>query len=116
MKGQITLDVALTGDLAAPRMNGTAKLAQGDIQDYTLGAHLSDVEALLEAVGDTLRIASLTAHAGTGTISGSGTVGVLAPGHPVDLKLTAPELNVIWSMLYACRIRAGEMPVGPDVL
>ena len=99
VKGQITLDVAVTGDLGAPRMNGTAKLAQGDIQDYTLGAHLSDVEALLEAAGDTVRISSLTAQAGPGTVSGSGTVGVLAPGHPVDLKLTARNARPLASDL-----------------
>ena len=89
VKGQITLDVAVTGTLATPRIDGNAKLAQGDIQDYTLGAHLTDVEAQLQAAGDTVRIVSFTAHAGTGTVSASGSVGALAPDRPVDVKLTA---------------------------
>jgi translocation and assembly module TamB len=89
VKGQITLDVAVTGTLATPRIDGNAKLAQGDIQDYTLGAHLTDVEAQLQAAGDTVRIASFTAHAGTGTVSASGTVGAFVPDRPVDVKLTA---------------------------
>jgi translocation and assembly module TamB len=89
VKGQITLDVAVTGTRAAPRIDGNAKLAQGDIQDYALGAHLSDVEAQLQAAGDTVRIVSFTAHAGTGTVSATGTVGALAPDRPVDVKLTA---------------------------
>jgi len=89
VKGQIALDVAITGTRAAPRIDGNAKLAQGDMQDYTLGAHLSDVEAQLQAAGDTVRIVSFTAHAGPGTVSASGTVGALAPDRPVNVKLTA---------------------------
>ena len=89
VKGQITLDVAVTGTRVAPRIDGNAKLAQGDMQDYTLGAHLSDVEAQLQAAGDTVRIVSFTAHAGTGTVSASGTVGALAPDRPVNVTLTA---------------------------
>ena len=89
VKGQITLDLAVTGTRAAPKIDGNAKLAQGDLQDYTLGAHLSDVEAQLQAAGDTVRIVSFTAHAGPGTVSVSGTVGALAPDRTVDLKVTA---------------------------
>ena len=92
VKGQITLDVAVTGTRVAPRIDGNAKLAQGDMQDYTLGAHLSDVEAQLQAAGDTVRIVSFTAHAGTGTVSASGTVGALAPDRPVNVTLTAQTL------------------------
>ncbi|HEX5326754.1 MAG TPA: translocation/assembly module TamB domain-containing protein, partial [Acetobacteraceae bacterium] len=50
---------------------------------------LSDVSARMVAAGDTLRIDSLTAHAGTGTLGGSGTIGVLAPGMPVNITLRA---------------------------
>ncbi|TMG79790.1 MAG: DUF490 domain-containing protein, partial [Betaproteobacteria bacterium] len=99
VKGQVTLDVAVTGNLATPRIDGTAKLAQGEIQDYTLGAHLTDMEALLQASGDTVRIASLTAHAGPGTVSASGTVGVLASGRPVDVTLTARNARLLASDL-----------------
>ena len=89
VKGQVSLDVALSGNLAAPRIDGSARLVRGEIQDYTLGAHLTNVEALIQAAGDSMRIASFTAHAGSGTVSASGTVGLLAAGRPVDLKLTA---------------------------
>ena len=44
---------------------------------------------MIEAAGDTLRIASFTAEAPPGTVSASGTIGVLAPGRPVDVKITA---------------------------
>ena len=89
VKGQTSLDVAVSGNFAAPRIDGSAKLVQGEIQDYTLGAHLTNVEALIQAAGDSVRIASFTAQAGSGTVSASGTVGLFAAGRPVDLKLTA---------------------------
>jgi translocation and assembly module TamB len=99
VKGQISLDLAVSGNFAMPRIDGSAKLAQGEIQDYALGAHLTNVEALIQATGDTLRIASLTAQAGPGTVSASGTVGLLAAGRPVDVKLTARNARALASDL-----------------
>ena len=89
VKGQITVDLGVRGALATPRVTGNLRLAGGEIQDHALGAHLNGIEGLIEADGDTIRIASLTARAGPGTLAASGSVGVLAPGRPVDLKLTA---------------------------
>ena len=99
VKGQISLDVAVSGTVAAPRIDGSARIAQGEIQDYTLGAHLTGVEALIQAADDSLRIASFTAQAGSGTVSASGTVGLLAAGRPVDLKLTARNARALASDL-----------------
>jgi translocation and assembly module TamB len=95
VKGQAALDVALSGSFAAPRVDGSAKLTQGEIQDYTLGAQLTSVEALVQAAGDSVRIASLTARAGAGSVSASGTIGLLATGRPVDLKLTAQNARAL---------------------
>ncbi len=89
VKGQITVDIGIRGALAAPRISGNVRVAGGEIQDHALGAQLTKIEALIEADGDSVRIASLTAHAGPGTVSASGTVGVLVPGRPVDVRLTA---------------------------
>jgi translocation and assembly module TamB len=89
VKGKITVDLGVGGTLAALRADGNLGLADGEIQDYALGAQLTKVDALIEAAGDTVRIASFTAHAGSGTISASGTVGVFVSGRPVDVKITA---------------------------
>jgi translocation and assembly module TamB len=89
VKGKVTLDVAASGSFNAPRIDGTLRLADGELQDYALGAQLTKVEAVLEASGDTVRIASLTAQAGSGTVSATGSVGVFASGRPVDVKITA---------------------------
>lgn len=104
VKGQVTLDLAVTGTPAAPRIDGSARLAQGEIQDYPLGAHFTDVEALLQASGDTVRIERLTARAGPGTISASGTVGVLDPSLPVDVKLTARTARPLASDLLSATV------------
>jgi translocation and assembly module TamB len=89
VRGQVTLDTTVTGTIAAPNVAGSARLAGGDVQDYTSGLHLSDVAVRLEGSGTTLRIAQFSAKAGPGTISASGNIGILAPGMPVDLTITA---------------------------
>ena len=89
VKGKMTVDLHLSGTLDKPHIDGTLRIADGELQDYALGAHLTKVNAVFEAAGDTVRIASFTADASPGTVSASGTFGVLAPGRPVDVKLTA---------------------------
>jgi translocation and assembly module TamB len=89
VKGKATLDVAASGTFSAPRIDGTLRLADGEVQDYALGAQLTKIEAVLEASGDTVRITALTAQAGPGTVSATGSIGVFASGRPVDVKITA---------------------------
>ena len=88
VRGRLALDGGVAGTVAAPRVSGTATLASGEVQDFTQGLRLTDIAALLRADGDTVRLASFTSRAGPGTISASGSVGVLAPGKPVDLEIT----------------------------
>lgn len=97
--GQLTLDTTLAGTAAAPRIAGTIRLDRGEVQDFAQGVHLTDVTALVEAAGDTLRLASLSAKAGQGTITASGTVGVLVPGLPVDLRIRAANARPLSSDL-----------------
>lgn len=86
--GIVSLDATVTGPLAAPRPAGTLTLAGGSVQDFALGAHLSDIAALITADGETIRITRLTARAGQGTLSAGGTLG-LSGAMPVNLTLTA---------------------------
>jgi len=89
VRGQLVLDASLAGPLSEPRISGTARLGGGDVQDLTLGAHLADIEALLEAQGGTIRLARLTAMAGPGKINARGEVDLAQAGLPVDFSLTA---------------------------
>lgn len=89
VRGQMTLNAGIAGTLAAPRITGTVQLAHGEVQDFAQGAHITGLTALLEAEGETIRIARLEGRAGPGTITASGNVGALAPGMPIDLTITA---------------------------
>ncbi len=111
--GQLTLDTTLAGTAAAPRIAGTIRLDRGEVQDFAQGVHLTDVTALVEAAGDTLRLASLSAKAGQGTITASGTVGVLAPGLPVDLRIRAANARPLSSDLLTAVLDADLYVRGP---
>jgi len=87
-RGRMALDAQVGGTLATPRIGGTAQLSGGELQDFTQGVRVTGIAASLRAEGDTVRIASFTGRAGPGTVALSGSVGVLAPGLPVDLAVT----------------------------
>jgi len=96
VQGKVTLDATVTGTLAAPRAGGTLRLANGDVQDFAQGAHVADIQAVIQANGDTIHIASFTGRAGGGTLSATGSVG-LAGTMPVDLRLTAKQASPLAS-------------------
>jgi translocation and assembly module TamB len=96
VQGQISLDAAIAGTLAAPRADGTLRLTGGDVQDFTQGAHISGIQALIQASGDTVHIASFSGKAGGGSIGASGTVG-LAGAMPVNLRVTAKNASPLAS-------------------
>ena len=106
VRGTLALDASVTGSTAQPRIGGTARLSGGEIQDYAQGAHITDITALIAASGDTVRIQSFTGHAGPGTIGIAGSVGVLAPGLPVDLRITAQNARPLASDLLTATIDA----------
>ena len=98
VRGQVTLNGSVAGTMAAPRIAGTARLGNGDVQDLPMGVHVADIAALIEATGDTVRLTSLTGKAGPGTLGGSGTVG-LTGDMPVDLRFTADNARPLSSDL-----------------
>ena len=95
LHGQATLDTAIAGTLAAPRLSGSLDLADGTLRDRTLGLSLSAIQGRVRLAGDTLSVERLTAQAGRGTLSLQGRIGVLAPGIPVDLRLEARNARPI---------------------
>ena len=99
VRGRASLDVTMTGSPAAPAVTGTARLTGGEVQDFSTGLHLTDIVALVEGGGETLRIARLSARAGQGSISATGTIGILATGVPMDLTLEAHDARPLASDL-----------------
>ncbi len=89
VRGRVTLDGTVAGTTAAPQVTGTAQLASGEVQDFTQGLRITDLSATIRGEGSTVRLVSLNGRAGPGTIAASGTVGVTAPGLPVDFSLQA---------------------------
>ncbi|MGC8523228.1 MAG: translocation/assembly module TamB domain-containing protein [Acidibrevibacterium sp.] len=93
--GALALDAGISGTRVAPSLSGRATLSDGEARDFAQGLDLRAIAARLDASGQTLRITNLTAKAGQGTITASGTIGALAPNIPLDLKLSAQNASPI---------------------
>ena len=104
--GQLALDMGVAGTPHAPSLNGTVRLARGQIQDFAQGVRLTDITALITARGQSLSLDRFTAHAGPGTIDAGGTVGALMPGLPVDLHITASKARPLASDLLTAMLEA----------
>ena len=89
VKGKIAVELAVRNTLGEPRVDGTIRIADGELQDYALGVQLTKLNAQIEAAGDTFRIIACNAQAGPGTVAATGTVGMFATGRPIDVKFTA---------------------------
>ena len=93
--GTITVKASVAGTAHEPQIRGVVQLANGDLRDYSEGIHLGDINARLVGGQGVLRIASMTARAGPGQLSAKGTVGVLQPGMPIDVSLSAHRIQPI---------------------
>ncbi|MBV9782532.1 MAG: translocation/assembly module TamB domain-containing protein, partial [Acidisphaera sp.] len=98
VRGQLSLDATATGTAASPRLGGSAELANGEVQDFAQGVHLTGVQAALSANGEAVRITRFAATAGPGTLTASGSVGLAAP-MPVDIAITARNARPLASDL-----------------
>jgi translocation and assembly module TamB len=99
MRGTLTLDAKIGGSYGAPRVTGGGTLAAGEFQDYARGLRLNDIAATLQADGSHILLTQLTAHAGKGSITGSGSVDLAAPDMLVDIALKATDARPIASDL-----------------
>jgi translocation and assembly module TamB len=104
--GVLSIDATVTGDAGAPQIGGTLRLAEGSLRDYALGVNLSKISGEIEGTEAMLQIKTLTASAATGTVSMSGTIGVLQPGLPLDLKITAKNAEPIVSQIVTANLDA----------
>ncbi len=104
--GMFSIDTSVTGTARAPDIAGTVDLADGDLRDYSQGAHLSGITAHLIGSNGTLRIASLQAHAAPGELSITGTLGLLQSKMPIDLQLTARNAQPFASDILTSNLNA----------
>ena len=104
--GQLTVDATVGGSAATPQIRGTITLAEGNWRDYVHGANLSHIRAEVSGSEGTLQIKTFTASAASGTVAMTGSIGVLQPGVPVDLKITANNAQPIESNVVTANLKA----------
>ncbi len=98
VRGRLDLSLDVGGSPSAPRPGGTIRLANGDVQDSSLGAHLSGIAASVRFDGETIHIDRLEGKAGPGTISGTGTIAITGM-QAVDLSIRASNARLLSSDL-----------------
>jgi translocation and assembly module TamB len=104
--GELDVDAAVGGSVADPQIGGTFNFSKGSLRDYGRGLSLSDISAQLEGKAGALQIKTFTASAAPGTLSMSGSVGVLQKGIPVDLKIRADNAQPLVSKLVTANLNA----------
>ena len=104
-RGQVALDLGVTGTMAAPRATGTIRLVSASVQDFVQGIAVTDLNGLIRADGDTLHIVNLSGRAG-GTVSIAGTIGIFQPELPIALTVTAQNARLPSSDLLSATISA----------
>lgn len=104
--GQLDIDATVSGGVAAPQIAGTLDLKNGKINDYGRGVSLTDITAQIIGNEGTLQIKSFTAAAAPGTVSISGSVGILQKGIPVDLQISARNAQPLVSKLITSNLNA----------
>jgi translocation and assembly module TamB len=104
--GKLTIDATVTGNSGAPQVGGGITLSEGSLRDYSRGVNLSDIEA--EVVGNQagLLIKSFKATAVSGSMAMTGSFGVLQPGMPLDLKITAKDAQPVASNILTATLDA----------
>jgi translocation and assembly module TamB len=108
--GEVAIDTTVTGAVGDPEIGGTVRLAKGSLRDYAQGVNLSDITGELSGSHGLLRIEKLTARAAPGNVSVAGTIGVLQPKMPIDLKITAKDAQPIANNIVTANLDA-EMTV-----
>lgn len=103
-KGQVGINLNVTGNATQPRATGQVDLRNVSFDHYAQGVRLTDINGAIVASGDTLTLQNVLAHAGQGTIGLTGTVGVFRPGLPVDIKVVSSKARPISSDLVTATI------------
>jgi translocation and assembly module TamB len=104
--GELKVDASVAGSLAEPQIVGTISLKKGSFSNYGRGVSVSDISAEIVGAEGELQIKSFTASAAPGTLSMKGTVGVLQPGLPVNLEITARNAQPIASKMVTSNFNA----------
>jgi translocation and assembly module TamB len=104
--GELAVDATVTGSSAAPQVGGGITLKDGSLRDYGRGVNLSQIDAVVVGNEAGLQIKSFKATAVSGTVAMTGSFGVLKPGMPLDLEITAKNAQPVASNLITANLDA----------
>lgn len=104
--GSLEVDATVKGPISAPQIGGMLSLKAGNIRDYGRGINLSQISAQMIGADGALQIKNFKANAATGTVSMTGSIGVLQPNIPVDLRIIARDAQPIASTIVTATIDA----------
>jgi autotransporter translocation and assembly factor TamB len=97
LKGELNVDLRITGSLDAPAIEGTAAVARGSFQGFGLSRPIENIAIETEAAGSALVLKRLEAGLGSGKVGGTGFIQL---GKPADVtfwvktKLDSPEVSI----------------------
>jgi translocation and assembly module TamB len=104
--GALEIDAGVAGSVAAPQIAGTANLSQGSFRDYGRGVNLTAINAQLVGKEAAVQIKTLKATAAPGSLGVTGSIGVLQPKMPIDLKIIAQNAQPVVSKLVTANLDA----------
>jgi translocation and assembly module TamB len=104
--GELAVDARVSGTPAAPDIDGTIRVSRGIVRDYVRGFSLTQITAVLSGAQGRLRIDECTAHAGSGTLTMTGSLGLLEPQVPLSIKIHARNAEPIASSLVTANLDA----------
>jgi translocation and assembly module TamB len=104
--GALTVDATVTGSAAEPLVGGGLTLTQGNLRDYGRGVNLSEINAEIVGSEAGLQIKSFKATAVSGSVAMTGSFGILQPGMPLDLQITAKNAQPVASNLITANLDA----------
>jgi translocation and assembly module TamB len=110
--GAVAIDTTVTGTAASPEIGGKVRLTKGSFRDYAQGINLSDIAGELSGSHGLLQVDKLTARAAPGDVAVEGTIGVLQPKIPVNLKLTARNAQPIANNIVTANLNASITVAG----
>lgn len=114
-QGKAKIDAQLDGTPQSPQARGALVLAGVNVQDYSRGFRLTDLNATLTGNGDTLQLQEFTAKAGSGTVTADGNIRFGDHAWPVDMKLSAHDAQPLASDLLTANLTA-DLTLTGDML
>ncbi|WP_338662771.1 translocation/assembly module TamB domain-containing protein [Pararoseomonas sp. SCSIO 73927] len=98
--GTVTIDARAGGTVQAPQISGGARIAGGSFRNLEYGLALRDITGSLRGDMDRIVVESITARAGTGTLTARGQVQPFAEGQPIEMTVAGQNLAPVSSDLF----------------